>query len=101
MVHVRTAGHDDCVALRRTIRQHNRDDRSRVFADTTMLELSPAQRVLLAETLRDIANVAAGAMVFGQFLTERPFSPSLGVLGMAVWICLVVSAIAVAGRRGP
>ena len=55
--------------------------------------------MLLAETLRDVANVAAGAMLFGQFLTERQFSLSLGVLGMAVWICLVVSAIAVAGRK--
>ena len=64
-----------------------------------MLELSPEQRVLLSATLRDIANVAAGAMLFGQFIGEGPFSLSLGVLGMVVWICLVVSALAVAGRK--
>ena len=68
--------------------------------DTTMLELSPEQRVLLAETLRDVANLAAGAMLFGQLLTERPFSLSLGILGVALWGCLVAFAMAVAGRRG-
>ena len=30
-----------------------------------MLILNREQRKLLAETLRDIANIAAGAMVFG------------------------------------
>jgi hypothetical protein len=49
--------------------------------------------------LRDIANVAAGAMLFGQFITKRPFSLSLAILGFGLWACLVVLAIAVAGRK--
>ena len=66
-----------------------------------MLEWLPAQRALLAETLRDIANIAAGAMVFGQFLGERAFSPSVAFLGGVVWVVLVVFAPSVAGRKSP
>jgi hypothetical protein len=64
-----------------------------------MLEWNPQQRVLLAETSRDIANLAAGAMVFGQFLVERAFSPWLALLGVAVWGCLVGFALALTGRN--
>ncbi len=64
-----------------------------------MLRWSPEQRALLAETLRDIANIAAGAMVFGQFLGERAFSPWIALVGVAMWICLVVFALSVTGRR--
>jgi hypothetical protein len=39
-----------------------------------MLVLKAEQRKLLAETVRDIANIAAGAMVFGQFLADQAFS---------------------------
>ena len=64
-----------------------------------MLRWTQEQRALLAETFRDIANIAAGAMVFGQFLGERAFSPALALLGVAVWACLVLFALAVAGRK--
>ena len=58
-----------------------------------MLELTTQQRVLLAETSRDIANIAAGAMVFGQFLGGRPFSASIALGGVLVWVSLVVFAV--------
>ena len=61
-----------------------------------MLVLSSEQRALLAETLRDIANIAAGAMVFGQFLADHAFSPWLAVGGVAIWIVFVANAIAFA-----
>ena len=64
-----------------------------------MLEFTGAQRAFLAETLRDAANVAAGAMVFGQFLSERPFSFVLGGLGVSVWGLLVVVATVFFGRN--
>ena len=64
-----------------------------------MRRWSPEQRALLAETLRDIANIAAGAMVFGQFLGERAFSPWIALVGVAMWNCLVVFALSVTGRR--
>ena len=63
-----------------------------------MLRLSRAQRMLLAETLRDIANIAAGAMVFGQFLGSQKFSFLIAAFGMGVWVALVAFAIVLAGE---
>jgi Ca2+/Na+ antiporter len=57
------------------------------------LTLVPEQRVLFAETLRDIANVAAGALVFGQVLSDAPFSFWLAAAGMVLWCCLVTLAV--------
>jgi hypothetical protein len=37
----------------------------------------------LAETLRDIANIAARAMVFGQFIGSQIFSYRIAAFGMA------------------
>ena len=64
-----------------------------------MVELRPRQRVLFAETLRDVANIAAGAMVFGQFLGEHPFSPAIALLGVVVWAALVIFAMSLIGRK--
>ena len=61
-----------------------------------MLRLTHPQRVLLAETLRDIANIAAGAMVFGQFIGSQTFSFRIAAFGMGVWIVLVAFATVLA-----
>ena len=66
-----------------------------------MLVLGREQRVLLAETVRDIANIAAGAMVFGQFLATETFSLWIAVGGMAVWIALVGWAIGLTREPKP
>ena len=58
-----------------------------------MLVLDRAQRQILAETFRDIANVAAGAMLFGQFLSGQQFSTSVAMLGGALWILLTGHAV--------
>ena len=63
-----------------------------------MVVFDRQQRVLLAETLRDIANIAAGAMVFGQFLGTQTFSIGVAVSGVSVWAGLVGYAISLAGR---
>lgn len=63
-----------------------------------MLRLSREQRALLAETVRDIANIAAGAMVFGQFLATQSFSWWTALAGGAVWVALVSWAIRLAGE---
>jgi hypothetical protein len=63
-----------------------------------MLVLQPPQRKLLAETVRDIANITAGAMVFGQFLNDRTFSPAVAVAGMLLWLGLVGWAILLANE---
>lgn len=61
-----------------------------------MLVLKRGQRKLLAETVRDIANIAAGAMIFGQFLSDRTFSAFIAVAGMLLWLGLVAWAILLA-----
>ncbi len=66
-----------------------------------MLILKREQRVLLAETVRDMANIAAGAMVFGQFLGSQMFSVWIAVGGMAAWIVLVAWAIELAAETKP
>jgi hypothetical protein len=63
-----------------------------------MLRLNPQQRALLAETLRDIANIAAGAMIFGQFLADAMFSTGIAIGGMALWVVFVVCAILLASE---
>ena len=47
-----------------------------------MLELKQGQRAVLVDKLPDFANVAAGAMVVGQFLSDRPFSPGVAAFGL-------------------
>jgi hypothetical protein len=58
-----------------------------------MLRWSRQQRVFVAETLRDVANIAAGALVFGQFLGDSAFSSALAVVGLGVWACLIGFAL--------
>jgi hypothetical protein len=53
-------------------------------AEETMLRWGRQQRVFLAETLRDVTNIAAGALVFGQFLGDSAFSTALAVPGLGV-----------------
>lgn len=52
-----------------------------------MLRFSKEQRVLLVEKLPDLAQVAVGALVFGQFLGERPFLYTVAAAGYVVWYC--------------
>jgi hypothetical protein len=71
--------------------------RGSVFApprwDRRCYDLTRAQRTLLAETLRDIANMAAGAMIFGQFLADATFSANVALGGMFLWVLLVLCAL--------
>ena len=61
--------------------------------------LTETQRVLLADKVLDLANIAAGGMIFGQFLADGPFSVSLAVWGLAWWLLLVANAMRL--FRGP
>jgi hypothetical protein len=63
-----------------------------------MLRLRREQRTLPAETLRDIANVAAGAMIFGQFLSDATYSTSVAFGGIVLWVVFVVCAILLASE---
>jgi hypothetical protein len=42
------------------------------------------------ETLSQAANVAAGGLLFGQFVSDRPFSPKLACAGIGVWVTLLL-----------
>lgn len=61
-----------------------------------MLGLNETQRTVLIEKVPDIANVAAGALIFGQSLGQEPFSPGLALVGVTVWLILMACVIALA-----
>jgi hypothetical protein len=63
-----------------------------------MLQLNSSQRTLLAEKLCDAGNLAAGALVFGQFLADR-FSVLLACAGFTLWTGLMAWALALTRRR--
>ena len=63
-----------------------------------MIEFDARQRTLVADKLFDAANVAAGAMVFGQFVTEGPFSIAVAIVGLVIWITFVIASVALEGR---
>ena len=64
----------------------------------TMLELNRHQRHVLVDKLPDVANVAAGALVFGQFLGNTTFSPRLAALGVTLWALLFAGSVILARR---
>jgi hypothetical protein len=49
-----------------------------------MLRLKHGQRSLLADKLADVANVAAGALIFGQALSGTAFSVKLAMVGLVL-----------------
>lgn len=54
---------------------------------------------MLIEKLPDAANLALGALVFGQFLSERPYSVGLALIGITVWAALLSGAFLLGGGR--
>jgi hypothetical protein len=54
-----------------------------------MLRFSSRQLTALSETLRELANLAAAALVFGQFVGQGLLSWSVVVGGTLVWVVLV------------
>ena len=64
-----------------------------------MLPLKDWQRRVLLEKVLDIAYVAAGAMVFGQFLSDRPFSLTLAAFGIVTWALLAGCALKLGGSE--
>ena len=61
-----------------------------------MVILSTRQRAVRIEKLPDIANVATGALVFGQFLGNRPYSPALALYGVGIRSALIGFALLLA-----
>jgi len=61
-----------------------------------MVRLTPPQARLLADTLRQLANIVIGAAVVGQFVRPEPLSPWVAGAGIAAWWVLVGFALAFA-----
>ena len=64
-----------------------------------MLLLNDGQRALLADKLSDAANLAAGALFFGQFVGSRPFSLTLALCGLGSWVGLFAWAVVLARKK--
>lgn len=62
-----------------------------------MLVLKTAQRTMFADKLPDAANLALGALVFGQFLGEGAVSSQVALLGVGLWVFFIACAVIVAG----
>ena len=54
---------------------------------------------MVAEKLLDVANIAAGALIFGQFVTDRPFSVSAAAIGVVIWAGLLGCGIGLSRER--
>lgn len=54
-----------------------------------MLRFSTRQRAALGSTLRELANLAAAALVFGQFIGQGFASWTTLVVGTAFWFLVV------------
>jgi len=66
-------------------------------AGATMLRSKQEQRAVLGEKLFDLANVAAAALVFGQFLGQQSFSWTVIGVGVGNWFALVMLALRLTG----
>jgi hypothetical protein len=53
---------------------------------------------LFANHLPELANFAAGSLLFGQFLSERPYSLRLVLVGLFSYAGLMGTALFFAGR---
>ena len=61
-----------------------------------MIRLRSAQRRVLIAHLPELANVAVGSLLFGQFLSDRPYSLPLAAVGVASWALLIVVVFVIA-----
>jgi hypothetical protein len=60
-----------------------------------MVRLGTKRRGVLAETLRELANLIVGAFVVGQYVAPQPPSIALLVSGLAAWLALVIMSLIV------
>lgn len=65
-----------------------------------MIRLRPAQRRVLVAHLPELANVGAGSLLFGQFLSDQPYSVGLAMVGIGAWAVLIgATFLLAAGER--
>ena len=51
-----------------------------------MVRLRPGARAVFGEKLLDLANLAAAALVFGQFVGRQPLSWTVIAAGVTIWL---------------
>ena len=64
-----------------------------------MLRLQREQRKTFSEKLFDLANFAAAALVFGQFVGQQPASSNVIVAGVMAWLTLILTALWLMGDQ--
>lgn len=64
-----------------------------------MLRLRGGQRRLLIYVFRELANFGVLSLLFGQFVSERPFSVGLAVTSITLWTILIVFAFWLAAQE--
>jgi hypothetical protein len=62
-----------------------------------MIRLRPGPRATFGEKLLDLANFAATALVFGQFVGDQPLSWAIIVTGVAIWFVIAALALRMMG----
>jgi hypothetical protein len=65
-----------------------------------IFQMKKEQRDLSAKALVDLANIGAGAMMFGQFVSGQKVDGGVMVLGLAFALILYVRAFSVSKERG-
>ena len=63
-----------------------------------MVGLTPRRRGALAETLRELANYGAAALVFGQFVGQRSVSWGPVLAGVVLWLVFLSFALVLEGE---
>ena len=62
-----------------------------------MVRLTSQQRTALGETVRELANYGAAALIFGQMVGQSRISWLLIVAGIALWLSFVTFALVLEG----
>jgi len=64
-----------------------------------MIRFTTRQRTVLGETVRELANYGAAALVFGQFVGQGTVSWPLVLAGIALWLAFVSFALVLEGEE--
>ena len=63
-----------------------------------MVGFTARQRAALGETVRELANYGAAALVFGQFVGQQTISSRLVLVGIVIWLAVVSLALVLEGE---
>jgi hypothetical protein len=64
-----------------------------------MVGLTAGQRAVFGEKFVDLANYAAAALVFGQFVGQQPFSWGILIGGITAWLVFAATSFWLMGER--